>query len=166
MFDENLSNTMDILEIIATINKNFDDLYLKYSMQNMIEANIPITNPNDVPKHNVFNYYLHGHCPSYSRILCSIFKDKATVYCSDSHVITKIGEHFYDVRGIIDDLVTSEFTDANCAQGLLYIEMMFGVKDSVEAPIENELINIGIKKLEELEELEELKNTKIKQKTI
>ena len=41
--------------------------------------------------------------------------------------------------------------------------MMFGVKDSVEAPIENELINIGIKKLEELEEL---KNTKIKQKTI
>ena len=41
--------------------------------------------------------------------------------------------------------------------------MMFGVKDSVEAPIENELINIGIKKLEELEEL---KNTKIKKKTI
>ena len=160
MQNENLSNTMDVLEIISTINKNFDNLYLKYSMQNMIKANIKVTDLKDIPKHDVFNYYLYGHCPSYSRILCEIFKDNATVYCSSSHVITKIGEHFYDVRGIVDDLVTNEFTDADCAQGLLYIEMMFGVKDNVEAPIENELINIGIKKLEEL------KNEEIKQKTI
>jgi len=146
--NKNIS-VFDVLDVISALNDNFCNLYLKYTIEIMKKANLPEEAFKEINVHNPYQYYLNGHCPSYSRILCEIFKGDAIVYCSSGHVITKIGEHFYDVRGEIDDLVTKEFTIANDDLGLHYIELMFGIKDSVETPIEKELINIGKKVLME-----------------
>jgi len=60
-----------------------------------------------------YGYYLGGHCVSFSDILCTIFDGYSVRYQSMDHVIVKIGNHFYDVRGIIDAFVTEDYKIVN-----------------------------------------------------
>ena len=59
----------------------------------------------NLPKpHNPYSYYYTGHCNLYAKILSDIFGEYSTVYDKSSHVITKIGSHYYDVRGLVDGM--------------------------------------------------------------
>lgn len=147
----NIVNSMNVMNIIETINNNFDNLYCKYTIENLKKSNVVNveTEYDFIKQHcipNVYEYYLNGHCVSYADILRNIFEQYATQYNSSYHVITKIGEHFYDVRGIIDDLVTNEFHITE-PQDIAYIDIHLGIKDEIEMSVEKELINIGINKL-------------------
>ena len=69
-----------------------------------IEAIIYLVNEElNVPSyHNVYSYFLTGHCNVYSLILMGIFEGYATPYdCSkEAHIVTKIGDNYYDVEGL------------------------------------------------------------------
>lgn len=155
------SNTDIIEKVIKTINENFANSYLQHTLEILKKYNIKTYDKNLIPNDPYF-YYLNGHCNSYSDILCSIFGENAIKYNSESHVITKIGVHFYDVTGIVDYLVDEKFHKTDTISDLHYIDIAFYQNDEMEKPIEIDLINIGIKKLEELKS----KEIKQKQKTI
>lgn len=45
------------------------------------------------------DYYMRGHCYDVYLILKSAFSEAYPVQTIDMHVITKIGESYYDIRG-------------------------------------------------------------------
>lgn len=130
-----------ILSIINLLNDNFNKLYNKYQNELLKELNIPVSNDN-IP-YSPYNYYLNGHCASYSRILCNIFKEDSIKYYSEAHVITKIGKYYYDVAGLINpqDIKNYHIVDE---MGYHYINTWFNNSDYIEKQIEQELINIGL----------------------
>lgn len=138
-------NPYIVINVIQNINENFPNVYLKKNIELLKQHNIDYTNI-DLPRRDPYLYYQNGHCNSYSDILCTIFKDNAIKYNSDSHVITKIGKHFYDVSGLIDDLVDDKFHESEI-QDLYYIDISLCRKDEIEKPVEKDLINIGLETL-------------------
>lgn len=130
-----------ILSIINLLNDNFNKLYNKYQNELLKELNIPVSNDN-IP-YSPYDYYLNGHCASYSRILCNIFKEDSIKYYSEAHVITKIGKYYYDVAGLIypQDIKNYHIVDE---MGYHYINTWFNNSDYIEKQIEQELINIGL----------------------
>lgn len=130
-----------ILSIINLLNDNFNKLYNKYQNELLKELNIPVSNDN-IP-YSPYDYYLNGHCASYSRILCNIFKEDSIKYYSEAHVITKIGNYYYDVDGLINpqDIKNYHIVDE---MGYDYINTWFNNSDYIEKQIEQELINIGL----------------------
>ena len=142
----------DILSVIQLINNSFADVYLKKTLESLKKINYKIDDDKleQIKNHcqkGPDNYYLYGHCVSYSNILSEIFGDHVEKYNSDEHIIVKIDGHFYDVRGLIDDVVKREKFHKTEIGDLFYIDINFGIKDELENPIEKELINIGKNKL-------------------
>lgn len=135
-----------ILSIINLLNDNFNKLYNKYQNELLKELNIPVSNDN-IP-YSPYNYYLNGHCASYSRILCNIFKEDSIKYYSEAHVITKIGKYYYDVAGLINpqDIKNYHIVDE---MGYHYINTWFNNSDYIEKQIEQELINTGLNHINE-----------------
>lgn len=154
--NNNITQT-EIISIISLLNEEFYKLYYTHTIDILNKANIHIDDYSKLNMHDPYLYYLNGHCPSYSRILCEIFKDKANivVYYNEGHVVTKIDNHFYDVRGQVDDLIDETFLPINKPEDSLYVDLSFGIKDSLEKPIENDLISIG---KTELNRMQEFKN--------
>lgn len=130
-----------ILSIINLLNDNFSKLYNKYQNELLKKLNISVSNDN-IP-YRPYDYYLNGHCASYSRILCNIFKEDSIKYYSEDHVITKIGNCYYDVAGLINpqDIKNYHIVDEI---GYHYINTWFNNSDYIEKQIEQELINIGL----------------------
>lgn len=141
-------NPYIVIKVIQDINENFTNIYLQNNIKLLKECNVDYQNI-ELPKRDPYLYYLNGHCNSYSDILCAIFKNNAIKYNSDSHVITKIGKHFYDVSGLIDDLVDDKFHESEI-QDLYYIDISLCRKDEIEKPVEKDLINIGLETLHSL----------------
>lgn len=135
-----------ILSIINLLNDNFNKLYNKYQNELLKKLNISVSNDN-IP-YSPYNYYLNGHCASYSRILCNIFKEDSIKYYSEDHVITKIGNYYYDVAGLINpqDIKNYHIVDEI---GYHYINTWFNNSDYIEKQIEQELINIGLNHINE-----------------
>lgn len=135
-----------ILSIIKLLNDNFNKLYNKYQNELLKKLNISVSNDN-IP-YSPYNYYLNGHCASYSRILCNIFKEDSIKYYSEDHVITKIGNYYYDVAGLINpqDIKNYHIVDEI---GYHYINTWFNNSDYIEKQIEQELINIGLNHINE-----------------
>lgn len=135
-----------ILSIIKLLNDNFNKLYNKYQNELLKKLNISVSNDN-IP-YSPYNYYLNGHCASYSRILCNIFKEDSIKYYSEDHVITKIGNYYYDVAGLINpqDIKNYHIVDEI---GYHYINTWFNNSDYIEEQIEQELINIGLNHINE-----------------
>lgn len=153
MTDNTMNDTIlepgNIINIITTLNNSFNNLYYKYTLENLQKCNIKNVDYNFIKQQitpNVYQYYLNGHCASYSEILCNIFGKYATKYNSSNHVIVKIGENFYDVRGLINDIVDEEFHITEKLDSF-YIETSLGIKDELEKPIEKALIDIGKEEL-------------------
>lgn len=135
-----------ILSIINLLNDNFSKLYNKYQNELLKKLNISVSNDN-IP-YRPYDYYLNGHCASYSRILCNIFKEDSIKYYSEDHVITKIGNCYYDVAGLINpqDIKNYHIVDE---MGYHYINTHFNNSDDIEEQIEQELINIGLNHINE-----------------
>lgn len=135
-----------ILSIINLLNDNFSKLYNKYENELLKKLNISVSNDN-IP-YSPYEYYLNEHCASYSRILCNIFKEDSIKYYSEDHVITKIGNYYYDVAGLIypQDIKNYHIVDE---MGYHYINTCFNNSDYIEEQIEQELINIGLNHINE-----------------
>lgn len=87
-----MTNVSLILEVIEEINKN---------------VKLP-------DGHTSYSYFMTGHCNVFAIILTMIFDGYATPYSSDDHVITKIGNYYYDTLGVITDLsVLSKYKKDN-----------------------------------------------------
>lgn len=161
MYDsmENLINNLGVIIVIEALNDEFSGVYNKATIDMLRRANISNEEIEELQKQkesyipDLYSHYLEGHCVSYSDILCSIFDGYAVRYRNKDHVIVKIGEHFYDVRGLIDDIVLAdefEIVNDNEALGNMYNNLAPLKKDSVEKAVEEELISIGKEKLSEL----------------
>lgn len=48
------------------------------------------------------SYFAYGQCNIYAKILTDIFGKYATAYDNTSHVITKIGDYYYDINGLYE----------------------------------------------------------------
>ena len=130
-----------VLSIINLLNDNFSELYNKY--QNKLLKKLNVTEFKINYLESPYDYYLNGHCLSYSKILCNIFKENAIQYYSSDHVVTKIGNCYYDVGGLINPQDIKNYNIVN-ENGYNYINMMFNNSDNIEREIEQELINIGL----------------------
>ena len=92
--------------------------------------------------HNVNSFFLTGRCNIYAQILADIFGKYATVYDNHDHVITKIGNHYYDVRGLIDQYENlNEYKETP----LEYLKepLIFGIGNYKE-DFDEEIIKIGV----------------------
>ena len=97
-----------VLAVIDFINQEFNNTV--FSRYNYGENKQPLTR-------EATNFYKKGHCPSYARILFEIFEGQCTFYedfsssttgADKGHTIVKIGNHFYDVFGVVDYYVKEE----------------------------------------------------------
>ena len=79
-------------EVLEEIINNID------AVENIVlEINQNVTIPNP---HNIYSYFLTGHCNIYSLILLGVFEGYATPYDNNEHIVTKIGDNYYDVEGL------------------------------------------------------------------
>lgn len=91
--------------------------------------------------HNLESYFLTGHCNVYAIILSKLFGDDATVYDNQKHIITKIGDAYYDVMGeYAKVLVGNEFYETEPA--FLY-ESLFGL-GSYDKNIDGRIVEVGV----------------------
>lgn len=134
-----------ILNIINKINSEFKETLLSlYSY--------PYQGNSDV-----YSYYLTGHCPSYAQILYNIFGDTETIefHAEDkkgTHIVTKINDHFYDVRGNVNTLIDLGPNSKFNYSYLGAMQYYYGNNDKIDQLLIIQLSEIG-------------KNSKIKQKT-
>ena len=147
---EIISNPDNIIKVIDVLNDSFDMLYLKYTLESLKKTN-PVMNIDytKLDLHSALSYYQNGHCASYAKILSQIF-NQAIKYNSSEHVIVRIANHFYDVRGLIDNIVTSEFHITTEDDEKQILETQFGLPDALEKPIEKDLIEIGKEELNKI----------------
>lgn len=116
---------------------------------NTINNNLRVPYP-----HNIYSYFLTGHCNVYAEILDNIFNDNLEFYINDkeSHIIVKIKNHFYDVNGFIDymNLEDYNFIDKNLFYYLVDIKSFGNYDKNIDKNIveyatsigKNELFNI------------------------
>lgn len=72
------ANVVDIMRTIQKINNIFLKKY----------------------KRDPFLYYMNGHCYYYAKMLQQIYK-QGKLYYNESHVVFKINDFYYDVKGIV-----------------------------------------------------------------
>ena len=129
---ERINNIDLVINLIEALKDRFVEIRLKYE-------------PNEHT--NVENYYMTGHCSSFAKILYFIFENYTTIYDSkyEGHVISKIGDHYYDIRGLIDNLVDLKTYQECPIDYLPYIENIYLNTSNYEqnVKIEQEMINTG-----------------------
>ena len=145
-----ISNPDNVLRIIDELNDCFKYLYFNIQKKLIEQKHKDIQLNYSNFSYSPETYYLNGHCPSYANILCEIFGEFAEKYNSDDHIIIKIKEHFYDVRGLIDNIENINDFHKTENGDLFYIDITFGIKDNIEKPLEKELIKIGSETLEQI----------------
>lgn len=142
MNEQNI-NISTVLSIIQIINNKFYDIYENYQKN--------ILNINNTYVEDPYDYYLNGHCASYSKILCNIFKEYSIKYYSSNHIITKIGDCFYDVAGLIEPTQLKYYHKINDNYDEeYYINTLFNNSDELEKYLEKNLIEFGLKQINKL----------------
>lgn len=140
-----IKNQEIVLNIIDILKDKFTkEIYFKYNHHII---------------HSAESYYYTGHAPSFSRILYEIYDGDGTFYEDFSfegenigHTLIKIGEHFYDVCKIADEIVMKnpqQFSECP-ANYFPFYEENYGSKEEHNDEIEQELIAIGKIALQEM----------------
>lgn len=140
--EEFINNPVNVQSVIMVLNINFPGLLKKYAGYDR----------------DAVSFYLYGHCTSFARILYEIFNGNCAIYDDfssesenrEGHVICKIGDHFYDVRGCIDQTPTLENYKECPISRFPFIEDMHGNSTDHDEEIKEELIAIGKKAIEAL----------------
>lgn len=130
--DENV-----VLAIIDTLRNSFKDVLIKY---------VPTSN------HNALSFYLTGHCPSFAKILYEIFEGNCTILDDGAHVITKIGDKYYDIRGFASNYEDISKYNECPIEYFPMIEMFLGKTDDCDEKIMQDLISIGKDEINKIKE--------------
>ncbi len=94
--------------------------------------------------HNAYSYYLNGHCYSFAKILQTLFPE-STLYYNQNHVIVRIDEHFYDIRGCVDEEVLCQKFQYCPHDYENYLELIFSKNDPLEQALASQIIqNISL----------------------
>ena len=88
IFEEIIKDPVEMYKFIIRLNRN-----IKFPEYHIGDYTV---------SHNIESYFINGHCNIYSAILCGIFGEYATPYANFGHIITKIGDQYYDALGFID----------------------------------------------------------------
>ena len=92
--------------------------------------------------HNIYSYFLTGQCNVYSLILLEVFDGYAIPYDNNKHVVTKIGDNYYDVEGLANRKVEeSDFKPTN--KVFLLEPIMTGVGNYTEG-VDDKLVEEGV----------------------
>ena len=95
--------------------------------------------------HNLYSYFKTGHCNIYGLILTELFGVYAVPYVNHDHVITKIGDNFYDVEGMMPKrLVESLGFEEITADELYDLPLFRGLGDYTKG-IDDKLIETAVK---------------------
>ncbi len=128
-------NNPDIIEkFITALTSIFPDFYYKY---------------NHLHRDAISFYYL-GHCPSFARILYAIFNGNVSFYVSESHVITKIGDNFFDIRGYVNDRINLSDYQEYSLEEFGFAEIKLDKFEDHSIEIERDLIFWGKLKLNQI----------------
>ena len=129
---------------------------LEEIIQNPVDVEAVLIAINDKLKipypHNKYSYFLTGHCNIYSLILLGIFKNYAIPYDNDEHIVTKIGDNYYDVEG----LANWKVEDSNYRESseVYLLEPIFTglgeYKEGIDDKVVEEGVRIGREYIEEL----------------
>lgn len=112
---ENIFNSVGIVgDIISTIQmKLIDEFFLPIKEKEFINMKGKEPDPIEAlylrfdASDTYINYFLYGHCNVFAQILAQSFeKDLEGIFTDtkDIHVISKICNHYYDVRGQVDNI--------------------------------------------------------------
>lgn len=98
-----------------------------------------------------YSYFLDGHCTTFVKILDDIFDGNLEIYSNQYHVIVKIGDNFYDVRGMIPRETISDYQYID-HEYFIYIEEIgsLGNNDKTAINIIPDLVEIGKNKYNEV----------------
>jgi len=121
-------DSKQVINIINLIEKNFLNIAQKYNLN----------------VQNASAYYLTRNQNSFMQILLEIFNYEIEIYGSDQHLIAKIGDHFYDIRGCVDCINLEQFN-------LCSIDEIIKVRSNIiDEQIKQEMILIGNEYIENL----------------
>lgn len=97
------------------------------------------------------HYFTCGRCNIYSYILCKIFGDYASVYDNGKHIVTKIGNSFYDFDGINYIIESDEHLKLFDKTYLLEptYSLLGNFDKEIDPIIINVAVNAGIKYIKE-----------------
>ena len=132
--DTKYINNLDIEKLIYILNHVFPDFYYKYNRL----------------CRDAISFYYSGHCTSFARILYAIFNENVSFFAYNSHVITKIGNNYYDIRGCVNNIIKIEDYQEYSKEEFGFLEQELDKLDDYSIEIEKELITFGKKKLKEL----------------
>ena len=133
-----------VLNFIDSLKLKFNaDVFPKYNKTN---KGVPLFRDAE-------SFYLWGHSPSFARILyetlgknCQFYEDfSSNASQTIGHAIVKIGEHFYDASGIVDNLIEQypdNFTQCSNETFLFYEEFYCSTHEH-DSEIKEELITYG-----------------------
>lgn len=135
--------------------KSIEDLVKDEKLVSRILSVLNDAFPNIFYKYNktwrdAYSFYLYGHCATFARILYEIFDGNVTIMDSNSHVVVKIGDLIYDVRGCVNDQINKdEYRDCPI-EYFGFVEMLFTKPDDHDKEIANDLIQRGKKEIQDL----------------
>lgn len=116
-----------------------------------------------IPKseHDIFSYFLYGHCNIFIEILDNIFKDDIEFYINDDevHIIGKIGNYYYDATGVLIniDLNKYEKIDKDMFYFLVDIKAFGNYDYRYDQKIIEDGTKLGLKKYDEVFKIKILK---------
>lgn len=124
--------------VIDGIVASFNNIYVSYAKQNR----------------DPYSYYLTGHCASFAYVLYKVFEGTARIMDStvEGHVVVKIGEHVYDVRGCVDSEINIENYQDCPIEYFPYVELTMTKDDDYDKEIREDLIKIGKEAIGKLKE--------------
>ncbi len=129
-----ITNPFIVLEVIKFINSNFAPI-----IKNLCPT---------CPHRDGSYYFVNGSCATYAEILHSVFEGVSQYYSCANHVVTKIGNLYYDAQGLnYAPLETDEYKF--CPEEY-FPEVKLGLHrtDGTEELIKDPLIEIGKTALE------------------
>lgn len=148
-------NPFIVREVINTINSQYPQI-------------IELYNPSN-PHKQPYSYFMTGGCSNYAEILTNIFQEQVDGYYLVStdgshtldHVITKIGDYYYDVNGmkILSDYLLFEAYPPGL-DSLEQATLAFGRHTDADNIIIEKLSEIGIAKFREIIEENTINKTR------
>ncbi|MBE6161867.1 MAG: hypothetical protein E7158_06595 [Firmicutes bacterium] len=115
-------------------------------------------------EHDIFSYFLYGHCNVFIEILDNIFKDDIEFYISDEfcHVIGKIDGFFYDARGFLPNIEYDKYEkiDKERFYYLVNIKAFGNYNSTCDKKVMEDGIKLGLEKYNDVFKIRKLKKQK------
>ena len=132
--------TEKIITFMDTVHSVIEDLNEKFTF--VLHKHFP-----NAPHYNSFQYYMEGSCVYFAEILHEVFKGYAKYCLREGHALVKIGDYYYDARGMdYDPMIHKEkyhvFEDDEIDE-FMYLANLMRQRKEIDDVITPDMIMFG-----------------------